>query len=163
MAVSAVWRLVYFSRTMPIGTKQQTAAHRRYALCPSPKIQKQAALFVLVGIWDDFRRPLFVVGGAHFFTRFWFKNSVTSRSHATQAARDDARATAEGSPKPEAWRNQPGASESTRGGGVAGQSRAFRFLKKEKRVPHIDVFLNSERFLRWQGSCGWNTRGRFIM
>ena len=24
----------------------------------------------LVGIWDDFRRPLFDVGGVHFFARF---------------------------------------------------------------------------------------------
>jgi hypothetical protein len=28
---------------MPVGTKEQTAAHRRDALCSSTKIQKQAA------------------------------------------------------------------------------------------------------------------------
>jgi len=144
---------------------QAVPPDQRDALCPSPKIQKQAALLVLVGIWDDFRRPPFVVGGAHFFIRFWFKNSGTSRSHATQAARDDARATAEGSPKPEAWRNQPGASESTCGGGVTGSwsvPRISLFEKRKKGLTYRHI-LNSERFLRWQGSCGWNTRGRFIM
>ena len=43
MAVSAVWRMVYFLATLASRTKEQTAAHRRDALCPSPKIQKQAA------------------------------------------------------------------------------------------------------------------------
>ena len=43
MAVSAVWRLVYFLAPCPSEPKEQTAAHRRDALCPSPKIQKQAA------------------------------------------------------------------------------------------------------------------------
>jgi hypothetical protein len=42
MAVSTVWRL--FSLLAPdIGTKEHTKAHRRDALCPSPKVQKQAA------------------------------------------------------------------------------------------------------------------------
>ena len=43
MAVSAVWRLVYFLAPCPPEPKEQTAAHRRDALCPSTKIQKQAA------------------------------------------------------------------------------------------------------------------------
>ena len=43
MAVSAVWRLVYFLAPYPSEPKEQTAAHRRDALCPSTKIQKQAA------------------------------------------------------------------------------------------------------------------------
>ena len=43
MAVSAVWRLVYFLAPYPSEPKEQTAAHRRDALCPSNKIQKQAA------------------------------------------------------------------------------------------------------------------------
>ena len=43
MAVSAVWRLAYFARTLPIVTKEHANAHRRDALCPSPKIQMQAA------------------------------------------------------------------------------------------------------------------------
>ena len=42
MAVSAVWRLVYFLAPYPSEPKEQTAAHRRDALCPSTKIQKQA-------------------------------------------------------------------------------------------------------------------------
>jgi hypothetical protein len=44
MAVPAVWRLVYFSRTMPIGTKDPSNAHRRDELCPSTNIQKQAPI-----------------------------------------------------------------------------------------------------------------------
>ena len=43
MAVSAVWRRVYFLAPCPSEPKEQTAAHRRDALCPSTKIQKQAA------------------------------------------------------------------------------------------------------------------------
>jgi len=43
MAVSAVWRLVCFLAPSPSEPKEQTAAHRRDALCPSTKIQKQAA------------------------------------------------------------------------------------------------------------------------
>ena len=43
MAVSAVWRLVCFLAPCPSEPKEQTAAHRRDALCPSTKIQKQAA------------------------------------------------------------------------------------------------------------------------
>jgi hypothetical protein len=35
MAVSAVWRLVYFLAPCPSESKEQTAAHRRDALCPS--------------------------------------------------------------------------------------------------------------------------------
>ena len=50
MAVSAVLRLVYFLATLPIGTKAQTAAHRRDALCPSTKIQKQAAFGIICWI-----------------------------------------------------------------------------------------------------------------
>jgi hypothetical protein len=48
MAVSAVWTLVAFSNSLPIGIKEQTPAHRRClrarrdALCPSAEIQKQA-------------------------------------------------------------------------------------------------------------------------
>ena len=42
MAVSVVWRLVYFLAHCPSEPKEQTAAHRRDALCPSTKIQKQA-------------------------------------------------------------------------------------------------------------------------
>ncbi len=38
------------SRTLPIGTKEQTAAHRRDALCPSTKIQKQAAFGIICWI-----------------------------------------------------------------------------------------------------------------
>ena len=45
---------------------QAVPPDQRDALCPSTKIQKQAALLVLVGIWDDFRHPLFDVGGAPF-------------------------------------------------------------------------------------------------
>ena len=41
MAVSAVWTLVYL--LVPLVTKEHANAHRRDALCPSPKIQKQAA------------------------------------------------------------------------------------------------------------------------
>ena len=40
MAVSAVWRLVYFLSPSPSEPKEQTAAHRRDALCPSTQIQK---------------------------------------------------------------------------------------------------------------------------
>ena len=40
MAVSAVWRLVYFLAPLPIGTNKHAKAH---ALCPSTQIQKQAA------------------------------------------------------------------------------------------------------------------------
>jgi len=43
MAVSAVWRRVYFLAPCPSEPKEQTAAHRRDALCPSTKIQKQVA------------------------------------------------------------------------------------------------------------------------
>jgi len=43
MAVSAVWTLVYLLAPFPSEPKEQTAAHRRDALCPSTKIQKQAA------------------------------------------------------------------------------------------------------------------------
>ena len=43
MAVSDVWRLVCFLAPCPSEPKEQTAAHRRDALCPSTKIQKQAA------------------------------------------------------------------------------------------------------------------------
>ena len=43
MAVSAVWRRVYFLAPCPSEPKEQTAAHRRDALCPSTQIQKQAA------------------------------------------------------------------------------------------------------------------------
>ena len=54
MAVSAVWRLVYFLAPCPSEPKEQTAAHRRClwlvvptdrrdALCSSTQIQKQAA------------------------------------------------------------------------------------------------------------------------
>ncbi len=54
MAVSAVWRLVYLLAPCPARTKEHANAHRHYlrlveptdrrdALCPSPKIQKQAA------------------------------------------------------------------------------------------------------------------------
>ena len=35
------------SRSIPIGTKEQTAAHRRDALCSSTKIQKQAAFSII--------------------------------------------------------------------------------------------------------------------
>ena len=35
------------SRTLPIVTKEQVAAQRRDALCPSPKVQKQAAFGIL--------------------------------------------------------------------------------------------------------------------
>jgi len=35
------------ARSIPIGTKEQTAAHRRDALCPSTKIQKQAAFGII--------------------------------------------------------------------------------------------------------------------
>ena len=48
--VSAVWRLVCFLAPCPSEPKEQTAAHRRDALCPSTKIQKQAAF----GITHDF-------------------------------------------------------------------------------------------------------------
>jgi hypothetical protein len=41
MAVSAVLRLVYFLAPCPSESKEQTAAHRRDALCPSTTIQKQ--------------------------------------------------------------------------------------------------------------------------
>ena len=47
MAVSAVWRLVYFLASCPSEPKEQTAAHRRDALCPSTKIQKQAAFGIM--------------------------------------------------------------------------------------------------------------------
>ena len=47
MAVSAVWRLVYFLAPCPSEPKEQTAAHRRDALCPSTKIQKQAAFGII--------------------------------------------------------------------------------------------------------------------
>ena len=43
MAVSAVWIRVYFLAPSPSEPKEQNAAHRRDALCPSTKIQKQAA------------------------------------------------------------------------------------------------------------------------
>jgi len=33
---------------LPIGTKEQTAAHRRDALCPSPGVQKQAAFGIRI-------------------------------------------------------------------------------------------------------------------
>ena len=36
-----------FSRTLPIGTKEQIAAHRRDALCPSTQIQKQADFAII--------------------------------------------------------------------------------------------------------------------
>jgi hypothetical protein len=48
MAVSAVWRLVYFLAPCPSEPKEQTAAHRRDALCPSTKIQKQAAFGIRI-------------------------------------------------------------------------------------------------------------------
>ena len=35
------------ARTFPIGNKVHTNAHRRDALCPSPKIQKQAAFGIM--------------------------------------------------------------------------------------------------------------------
>ena len=47
MAVSALWRLVYFLAPYPSEPKEQTAAHRRDALCPSTKIQKQAAFGIM--------------------------------------------------------------------------------------------------------------------
>jgi len=47
MAVSAVWRLVYFLAPCPSEPKEQTAAHRRDALCPSTKIQKQEAFGII--------------------------------------------------------------------------------------------------------------------
>jgi len=46
----AVWRRVYFLAPCPSEPNEQTAAHRRDALCPSTKIQKQAAF----GITHDF-------------------------------------------------------------------------------------------------------------
>jgi hypothetical protein len=48
MAVSAVWRLVCFLAPYPSEPKEQTAAHRRDALCPSTKIQKQAAFGIRI-------------------------------------------------------------------------------------------------------------------
>ena len=48
MAVSTVWKLVYFLAPSPSESKEQTSAHRRDALCPSSKIQKQAA-FGMIG------------------------------------------------------------------------------------------------------------------
>ena len=36
------------ARTLPIGTKEHNNAHRRDALCPSTKIQKQAAFGINV-------------------------------------------------------------------------------------------------------------------
>ena len=48
MAVSAVWRLVYFLAPSPSEPKEQTAAHRRDALCSSTKIQKQAAFGIRI-------------------------------------------------------------------------------------------------------------------
>ena len=45
MAVSAVWRLVYFLAPLPVGTNKHAKAH---ALCPSTKIQKQAAFGINV-------------------------------------------------------------------------------------------------------------------
>ena len=48
MAVSAVWRLVYFLAPCPSEPKEQTAAPRRDALCPSTKIQKQAAFGIRI-------------------------------------------------------------------------------------------------------------------
>jgi hypothetical protein len=56
MAVSAVWRLVCFLAPSPWEPKEQTAAHRRDALCPSTKIQKQAAFgitqYIGLGVVD---------------------------------------------------------------------------------------------------------------
>ena len=43
MAVSAVWTMVYLLATDSHWNKEHAKAHRRDALCPSPKIQKQAA------------------------------------------------------------------------------------------------------------------------
>ena len=50
MAVSAVWRLVYFLAPCPPEPKEQTAAHRRDALCPSTKIQ---AAFGISGVGGE--------------------------------------------------------------------------------------------------------------
>ena len=54
MAVSAVWRLVYFLAPCPSEPKEQTTAHRRDALCPSTQIQNQAALLVSLGDFPCF-------------------------------------------------------------------------------------------------------------
>jgi len=48
MAVSAVWGLVYLLAPSPSEPKEQTAAHRRDALCPSHGAQKQAAFGIRV-------------------------------------------------------------------------------------------------------------------
>ena len=53
MAVSAVWRLVYFLAPWPAEAKEQTAAHRRDALCPYTKIQKQAD-FGIISVFHVF-------------------------------------------------------------------------------------------------------------
>ena len=55
MAVSTVWRRVYFLAPSLIGTKgadcstQARPPVRRDALCPSTKIQKQAAFGITLG------------------------------------------------------------------------------------------------------------------
>ncbi|NBS52275.1 MAG: hypothetical protein EBS96_06595 [Spartobacteria bacterium] len=54
MAVSAVWRLVCVLAPCPSEPKELTAAHRRDALCPSTKIQKQAA-FGIIAIYQFIR------------------------------------------------------------------------------------------------------------
>jgi hypothetical protein len=54
MAVSAVWRLVYFLAPFPSEPKEQTAAHRRDALCASLRAQKQAAFGIrIVHDWNQ--------------------------------------------------------------------------------------------------------------
>ena len=58
MAVSAVLRLGNLLAPIPIETKEYAKAHRRDALCPSPKIQKQSA-FGMKGPYGNWRAVFF--------------------------------------------------------------------------------------------------------
>ena len=66
MAVPAVRRLVYFLAPCPLepSSRQQHTGETR---CAPLLKSKSKRLLVLVGIWDDFRRPLFDVGESPFF------------------------------------------------------------------------------------------------
>ena len=60
------------SRALPIVTNEHAKAHRRClrlgeTRCAPLLKSKSKRLLVLVGIWDDFRRPLFDVGESPFF------------------------------------------------------------------------------------------------
>ena len=76
MAVSAVWIRVYFLAPSPSEPKGQNAAHRRDALCPSTKIQKQAA-FGINHFWESclpshfrIRRELAEIGNEPLLLKF---------------------------------------------------------------------------------------------